>query len=297
MADANDILLAQFPDIVRSHVSLAPETWLRVGGPAEYVAEPRSVDELTALVKCAAENEVPVRVLGGGSNLLISDSGVPGLVLRLTHDSFRTVEVDEDRVTAGAGALLSHLVSTSVAHGLAGLETLVGVPGTVGGAVQGNAGSRTGEIGSVVESVDVLTASGERYTRHGDELSFAYRTSSLNELAILSAVFKLKEEPIDDIAKRMRSLWVQRKASQPYGYQSAGCIFKNPRGHSAGELIDKAGLKGTRVGQAEVSDRHANFIITDDGATSEDVHKLIELIKSRVHEAYDIVLELEVKCW
>lgn len=292
----HDILEA-FADIVRSDVSLAPETWLQVGGPAQYVVEPRSIDELHAVVLWARDEDVPIRILGGGSNLLVRDTGVPGVVVRLTHGSFREVDVEGVQMTAGAGALLSHAVSTSVAAGLAGLEMLVGIPGTVGGAVRGNAGSKAGEIGAVISAVDVMTASGERFTRVGDELSFAYRSSSVNELVILNATFSLREEPIDEIAKRMRSQWVQRKATQPYGFQSAGCIFKNPRGLSAGDLIDKAGLKGTRVGNAEVSDRHANFIVTEDGATSDDVIKLIELIRSRVHEAHGIDLEVEVVQW
>lgn len=293
----NDETLEKFADITRSNVSLAPETWLRVGGPAQFVVEPRSPEELLEVTSWAKSEDVPVRVLGGGSNLLVRDSGVPGIVIRLTHDCFRQVEIDGNTVRCGAGALLSHLVSTSVAHGLAGLEMLVGIPGTVGGAVRGNAGSKAGEIGAVVTSVDVMTASGDRFTRSGDELSFAYRSSSVNELVILSAAFALKEEPIDEIAKRMRTQWLQRKATQPYGFQSAGCIFKNPRGLSAGELIDKAGLKGARVGKAEVSDRHANFVVTEDGATAADVRKLIELIRSRVHEAHGIDLELEVVQW
>lgn len=293
----SDDITAEFSSITRTDVPLAGDTWLKVGGPAQYVVEPRSVDELASVVRWARENETPIRVLGGGSNVLVRDEGVPGVVLRLTHECFRQVDVDGSSLTAGGGALLSHAVSESVAAGLSGLEMLVGIPGTVGGAIRGNAGSRAGEIGAVVSAVEVMTASGEIFTRTDDELSFAYRSSSVNELVVLSATFALKEEPIDDVAKRMRTQWVQRKATQPYGFQSAGCIFKNPRGLSAGELIDKAGLKGTRVGQAEVSDRHANFIVTEEGATSADVHKLIDLIRSRVHEAHGIELETEVISW
>lgn len=287
----------QFSDILRRDVPLGPETWLKVGGPAQYVIEPRSVDELGEVIRWARGADMPIRVLGGGSNVLVRDEGIPGVVLRLTHESFRQVSVDESVVTAGGGAQLSHAVSTSVAAGLAGLETLVGIPGTVGGAVRGNAGSRAGEIGAVVQSVRVMTATGEIFSRADDDLSFAYRSSSINELVVLEAKFKLHEESIDEVARRMRTLWVQRKATQPYGYQSAGCIFKNPRGLSAGDLIDKAGLKGTRVGKAEVSDRHANFVVTEEGATSDDVHKLIDLMKSRVHEAHGVELEAEVVSW
>ena len=259
--------------------------------------EPRSEDELVEFVTFAHGQEAPVRVLGGGSNLLVSDEGVPGFVLRLTNDCFRQVEVEGDSVAAGAGAALSHAVSQSVAAGLAGLEMLVGIPGTVGGAIRGNAGSRAGEIGQVVKSVDVLTAKGERFTRTEEELSFAYRSSSVNELVILGATFALKSEDPSAIAARMRQQWITRKAEQPYGFQSAGCIFKNPRGLSAGKLLDEAGLKGTRVGKAEVSDRHANFIVTEEGATAAEVRQLMGLMQARVKDKHGVDLEPEVVRW
>ena len=289
--------LGPFAEVARADVTLAPYTWLKVGGPAQYLVEPRSEQELADFVRFAGEGDMPVRVLGGGSNLLVGDEGVPGAVLKLSHDGFRQVDVDGTLVTAGAGALLSHVVSQSVAAGLAGLEMLVGIPGTVGGAIKGNAGSRSGEIGEVVESVDVLTAAGERFTRTEDELSFEYRSSSVNELVVLGASFRLREEPAGDIAARMKQQWITRKAEQPYGYQSAGCIFKNPRGLSAGKLLDEAGLKGTRVGGAEVSDRHANFIVTEDGAKASDVRQLIELMAARVKDAHGVELETEVVRW
>ena len=248
-------------------------------------------------MRYAREQDIPVRVLGGGSNLLVSDEGVPGAVLKLSHDVFRQVEVDGPRVRAGAGALLSHVVSQSVAAGLAGMESLVGIPGTVGGAIRGNAGSRSGEIGEVVESVDVLTAVGEQFTRTEDELSFAYRSSSVNELVILGATFVLREESAGDVAARMKQQWITRKSEQPYGYQSAGCIFKNPRGLSAGKLLDEAGVRGTRVGKAEVSDRHANFVVTEEGATASEVRQLIELMAARVKDAHGVELETEVVRW
>ena len=289
--------MAAFSEIVRTDVTLAPYTWLKVGGPAQFLVEPRSEDELVEFVKFAGANDLAVRVLGGGSNLLVNDDGVPGAVVRLSHDSFQQVEVDGTTVRAGAGALLSHVVSQSVAAGLAGMESLVGIPGTVGGAIRGNAGSRAGEIGEVVVSVDVLTAAGERFTRTEDELSFEYRSSSVNELVVLGASFRLREEPAGDIAARMKQQWITRKAEQPYGYQSAGCVFKNPRGLSAGKLLDEAGLKGTRVGGAEVSDRHANFIVTEDGAKASDVRQLIELMAARVKDAHGVELETEVVRW
>lgn len=289
--------LIDMQDLVRADEPMAPHTWLKVGGPAQMYAEPKSFEELERLVKAADSQGLPIRVLGGGSNLLIRDEGVSGLVLKLDSEAFSKIEIEGNTIRAGGAALLSNVISQSVAQGLAGLETLVGIPGTIGGAVKGNAGGRHGEIGEFVKSVEVVTSRGERFQRSGDELSFAYRFSGINELAILSVELELKPGDPDEITRRMRQVWITKKALQPFTFQSAGCIFKNPRGLSAGALIEQSGLKGTRVGNAEVSDRHANFIVTHPGATSSDVLNLIDLIKSRVHEKHGLDLELEIVVW
>ncbi len=289
-------LLDEFPDITRRDVPLADYTWLKVGGPAQYFVEPRTTDELQGVVRACFAEELPVRVIGGGSNLLVPDEGIGGVIIRIAGDVFAEISIEGSIVRAGAGALLSHVMSQAVAHGLAGLETLVGIPGTVGGALHGNAGSRHGEVGEHVRSVTVVTIKGEKFVRTEDELTFAYRQSSINELAIVEAEFELTPEEPDEIARRMRKLWIMKKSTQPLSFQSAGCIFKNPRGLSAGALIEQAGLKGTRVGQAEVSDRHANFIVTHENATATDVRKLIELIRGKVSEMHGVDLELEIQC-
>jgi len=289
--------LGDFSEIIQQDKPLAELTWLKVGGAAEYFAEPRDVDELTALVACCRDNDIPIRLLGGGSNLLIRDEGVAGVVVHLSAEAFREVDVDDTRVRAGSAALLSAVVSHSVRAGLSGLEHVVGIPGTVGGALTGNAGGRSGDVGQHVESVSVLTANGERFTRTEDELSFAYRKSSINELVILEATFLLTPGDPDEILRRMRKLWIMKKATQPMSFQSAGCMFRNPRGISAGMLIEQAGLKGTRVGGTEVSDRHANFIVTDEDATASDVLELIELCRAKVAELFAVDLELEIGIW
>lgn len=290
-------LLERFGEITQTDLPLASLTWFRVGGLAQYVVTPRSFDELQDVVRFCHEQQIPVRVLGGGSNVLIRDEGVSGVILRLTHDAFSQVSIDGTTVRAGSGVVLSHLVSETVKAGLAGLETLVGIPGTVGGALRGNAGGRSGDIGQWVSAVTVLTSAGEKFTRREDELSFAYRQSSVNELVILEGEFQLHPDSPDEISHRMRKLWIMKKASQPLASQSAGCVFRNPRGLSAGALIEQAGLKGTRSGGAEVSDRHANFIVTHPGATAADVLRLIDLIKSRVTEQFGVDLELEIQVW
>lgn len=290
-------LLERFGEITQTDLPLASLTWFRVGGLAQYVVTPRSFDELQEVVRFCHEQQIPVRVLGGGSNVLIRDEGVSGVILRLTHDAFSQISIDGTTVRAGSGVVLSHLISETVKAGLAGLEMLVGIPGTVGGALRGNAGGRSGDIGQWVSAVTVLTSAGEKFTRREDELSFAYRQSSVNELVILEGEFQLHPDSPDEISHRMRKLWIMKKASQPLASQSAGCVFKNPRGLSAGALIEQAGLKGTRSGGAEVSDRHANFIVTHPGATAADVLRLIDLIKSRVSEQFGVDLEPEIQVW
>lgn len=286
-----------FSEIVRRDEPLAAHSWLKVGGPAEFFCEPRSVEELRALVEELHREQIPMRLLGGGSNVLVRDQGVAGAVIHLAGAEFTKIEIDGAKVRAGGAALLSAVISATVSAGLAGLETLVGIPGTVGGAIRGNAGGRHGEIGEFVRSATVVTVTGQTFVRTGDELSFAYRSSSVNELAIVEAELELTEDDPDEVARRMRKLWIMKKSTQPLSFQSAGCIFKNPRGLSAGALIEQAGLKGTRVGQAEVSDRHGNFIITHEEASSEDVQKLIDLIRARVHEVHGVELELEIQVW
>lgn len=287
----------EFPDITRTAEPLAPHTWLKVGGPAEFFATPRDPDELTRLVQHCHAHEIPIHVLGGGSNLLVHDEGVNGVVIQLDSDAFRNIEIDGTVARAGSAALLSHVISAAVRAELAGLETLAGIPGTVGGALHGNAGTRSGDVGQFVKSVTVLTAKGERFVRRDDELTFSYRTSSINELVILEAEFQLTKDDPAEITRRMRKLWITKKATQPLTFQTAGCIFKNPRGIAAGSLIEQCGLKGTRVGGAEISDRHANFFITHEGATAADLFQLIDQAHAKVAEQFGVDLELEVEIW
>ncbi|WP_437205623.1 UDP-N-acetylmuramate dehydrogenase [Planctomicrobium sp. SH664] len=287
----------KFQNILRCDEPLAPHTWLKVGGPAQYFIEPRTVAELEDVVRTADQQDLPIRVLGGGSNLLIRDEGVSGVVIKLSGDEFAGVTISGNLVRARGAALLSNVISQTVGEGLSGLETLVGIPGTIGGAVKCNAGGRHGEIGEFVRSVTLMTAKGERFVRSGDELTFEYRFSGINELAILEVELELKAGDAKELTRRMRQIWITKKATQPFSFQSAGCIFKNPRGLSAGALIDQSGLKGTRIGGAEVSDRHANFIVTHPGATSADVLNLIEVIRARVNEQHGVDLELEIKIW
>src|SRR5262245_9110677 len=289
--------LSDFGDIVKPREPLAAYTFLRLGGPADALVQPRSAAELAAVVRRCTEKGLPLRVLGGGCSILARDEGVRGVVVRLQAPEFQQVSVQGTRVRAGCGAALSALISAAARHGLAGLETLVGVPGTVGGALRRNAGDRAGEIGQFVRLAEVMDAKGQVQIRESDELRFGYRSSNLDDPVVLSAEFELEPDSGGAIIKRMRKAWIQRKATQPFSFQAAGRIFKNPRGLSATALIEQAGLKGTRVGSAEVSDRDPNFIVCEAGASARDVLRLIDLIKSRVQEQFHVELELDISIW
>jgi UDP-N-acetylmuramate dehydrogenase len=287
-----------FPGIVTADEPLAPRVWFRLGGPAAYFASPRRLDELVALLKRCRDEDLAFKILGGGSNVLVRDEGVEALVIHLESPFFADVRVRDRVVEAGAAVPLTALISHSARAGLAGLEILTGIPGTVGGALRGNAGSRQGAIGQFVRRATVLDPSDEIQVRERDDLSFADRDSNLDEPVILSAEFELEPEDPEAVVRRMRRIWIIKKENQPYGHQLSGCIFKDPApGVSAGALIDQAGLKGARCGGAEVSDRHANFIIAHPGAKAADVLQLIDRIRQRVWQQFGYELELQIQVW
>lgn len=288
---------AGFEKIVRQAEPLAMHTWFQLGGSAEYFAEPTNLDELVALVRRCHERGIALRVLGGGSNILVRDEGVPGLVVQLAAPAFCEVRVQKNTITAGAGLRLGRVVTTAVHAGLAGLEVLVAIPGTVGGALRENAGTHGGDIGQWTSEVTALTRSGEVVVRNRDDLEFGYRSSNFDEPVIVGAVLELEEDDPRELARRLQKHWILRKASQPMGHQCAGCVFRDPRGVSAGALIEQAGLKGTRIGGALVSERHANFIVAEPEATSSDVLRLVDMIRSQVRDRLGVELELELEIW
>ncbi|MFV1963779.1 MAG: UDP-N-acetylmuramate dehydrogenase [Pirellulaceae bacterium] len=289
--------LSGFEHIVRDSEPLAPHTWFRLGGPADYFAEPTSTDELAALVRRCHEENMPVRVLGSGSNVLVRDEGVRGLVLSLTAAAFSEISAKGPIVSAGCGAKLGHVVSTAVREGLAGLEPLVGIPGTVGGALHGNSGSAGADVGQWTHSATVMTRSGEMVVRSREELRFSYRQSSLDEPVILGAEFTLEEDDPRELTKRMQKAWIVKRAHQPQGNLNAGCIFKDVGGLDAGQLIEQAGLKSARTGEVMVCADNPNFIAASTGATCADVVKLIELLKKGVDETLGVELETQIEIW
>src|SRR5512135_273405 len=287
-----------FRAIVTADEPLAPHLWFRLGGPAAYLARPKSLDQLLGLMRRCRNAEVPFKILSGGSNVLVRDEGVKALVIHLESPAFSDVTVRGNLVEAGAAVPLTALISQSARAGLAGLEILTGIPGTVGGSLRCNAGDRLGAIGQFVRKAIVIDAADEVQVRDRDDLSFTDRESNLDEPVILSAEFELDHEDPESVVRRMRRIWIIKKENQPYGHQSSGCIFKNPSPElSAGTLIDQAGLKGTRHGGAEVSDRHANFIVAQPGASASDVLHLIDQIRQRVWQQFGYELELQLQIW
>jgi len=284
-------------NIVRPQCSLSGFTWYGLGGPAEYLVAPETIEQLAEVVRRCEEDGLRLRVLGHGSNLLVRDEGVSGVVLRLDQPAFTRVEYEADRVRVGAGASLSRLVLDCVRKGLAGLEALTGIPGSVGGAIKMNAGGTFGDIGASVESVQLMDGHGDVFERVKPDLAFDYRRVNITAPVILGATLQLAEAEPDAILRTVKEIWIYKKNTQPLNKRNAGCVFKNPRQLSAGALIDRAGLKGLQVGGAKVSEKHANFILAEPGCTSRDVLELIETIRSRVQDSFGIELELELEIW
>lgn len=291
--------MAALTDIecVKEKVPLADRTWFKLGGPAQFFAEPKTLEELQAVVERSRDEGLQIRLLGGGSNVLVREEGASGMVIGLAGPGFSNIDIQGNLVTVGGGAQLANVITATVGAGLAGLEPLVGIPGSIGGALHGNAGTQAGDIGQWTRRATVMTRSAEFISRERNDLVFAYRHSSLDELVIVDAQFELEEENPDEITKRMQKQWIFKKANLPMAHENTGCIFRNPRGMSAGMLIDQAGLKGEIIGGAEVSQRHANFIIAHPKATTRDVLKLIDLVRSRVAERMGVELETELEIW
>jgi len=283
--------------IVEKNHPLAKETWYGLGGAADYFLRPQTTEQLGQVVRRCNENNVPIYVLGYGSNLLVCDEGVRGAVIQLKTDSFSQIKFDKEGATAGAGVELSRLLLTCAKKGLSGLEPLTGIPGSVGGAVRMNSGGNFGDIGTVVGTVILMDKDGEIFEKSKPELQFDYRQTNITAKFILEAQMNLAVGDPDQITRTIKEIWVYKKNNQPLNTINSGCIFKNPRGMSAGAMIDRAGLKGLQMGGAVVSEKHANFIIAKKGCTSRDVTRLIELVAEKVKKQFGIELELEIEIW
>lgn len=274
---------------------LARKTWWRVGGPADAFVRPHTLDALVALQRLAAEHDLPLHALGNGSNLLVHDDGVRGLVVQLAGDLADTVE-DGDHLACGAGLKLAVLLARAGRRGWGGLAPFAGIPGTIGGAVRMNAGSTLGETGDLLDRVEVVLPGGEVAVLSKADLGLGYRHCSLPEGAIVARAW-LARRPREDVGEqeRVRTFLARRKATQPLDKPTCGSTFTNPPGDAAGRLIEAAGLKGHRVGGAVVSEKHANFVVTEDGATAADVAALIGLVRETVAEVHGVRLTAEVQ--
>jgi UDP-N-acetylmuramate dehydrogenase len=290
-------LQAAFGNRLQENVSLAPYTSARIGGDADAFIIANSTDELEEIFIQFWEMETPYLLLGGGSNLLISDTGFRGVVVLNKAKEMRFTEGENPSVWAESGAGLIQVAKQAGAHGLDGLAWAATIPGTVGGAVYGNAGAFGGDMAGVLHQIDLLTTSG-RETWSVEDMQYAYRSSTLKGVAIkaviLSAEIMLTEGNQVEIQERMRSFIEKRKKSQPPG-ASMGSMFKNPEGDYAGRLIEAAGLKGTRIGNVEISDVHANFFVNHGETKASNVITLIELVQKTVKEKFNISLELEIE--
>jgi UDP-N-acetylmuramate dehydrogenase len=284
--------------ICQPDAPLAELTWYRLGGPARWLLSPRNDAELAEVVSRCRTAGIAWRVLGHGANVLVRDAGVDAAVIRLNAPAFQECRWDGAIVHAAGGADFPRIVKESAPRGLAGLAGLAGIPGSVGGIIRMNAGGKYGYIADVVRDVRVLTPAGEFETRSAASIDFGYRHTELHGAIVIGATLALTPGDPAALAEEYRRVWLEKAAAQPaMAARSAGCIFRNPPGAAAGALIDRAGLKGTRRGAAEISTRHANFIVAYPGATAQDVLDLITLAKDRVHAAFDVELETEVEIW
>ena len=283
-------------DVVEN-LALSSVTTFRIGGPADFVIAPENVRELTRAIDVLKDMDIPYIVIGRGSNILAADEGFRGAVIRMSTDYFQQTKVQDNIIIAEAGVTLTSLARTAQKHGLTGLEFASGIPGSLGGGIFMNAGAYGGELKDVVQEVTIVDYEGK--IRHLDktEMEFGHRTSVLQSKSwiCVGAVLQLSYGDPEAIEKRMDELTQQRKAKQPLEYPSAGSVFKRPEGHFAGALIEQAGLKGYRIGGAEVSEKHAGFIVNRGGATAKDVVSLVRHIQKTVKEQFGVSLEPEIR--
>ncbi|MCI5493731.1 MAG: UDP-N-acetylmuramate dehydrogenase [Lachnospiraceae bacterium] len=274
---------------MRDHITF------RVGGPADLLIQPE-VAQVAEVIACCRKEGIPYTVIGNGSNLLVSDKGIRGVVIELSRPA-SNISIDGCRIYAEAGAMLAKTASLAAGEGLTGMEFTSGIPGSVGGAVVMNAGAYGGEMAQIIESVDILDEEGNRRTLSAEEMDFSYRHSCIMEhpYIVLSAVMQLEKGDAEQIRLRMQELAVQRKEKQPLEYPSAGSTFKRPEGYFAGKLIMDAGLRGYSVGGAQVSEKHCGFVVNKGGATQADISALMQHVQDEVKKQFGVTLEPEVR--
>ena len=286
----------KFLQAVRKNVLLKNHTAFKIGGPARYFFEAKNKNDLLLALKAAKRFNLPFFIFGGGNNLLVSDKGCKGLMVKMLNSKYQIVDGE---VRAETGAALSRLVNASANLGLSGLEWASGIPGTVGGAVFGNAGSFGKSMKDIVKKVEIIDAKSLKFKTYNlKDCRFSYRESVFKRkknLIIASVILKLKKGKKSEIKKKINEYLSYKKESQPLNYPSAGSVFKNPGKRYAGELIEACGLKGKTIGRAKISEKHANFIVNLGGASAENVKKLINLAKKSVKKRFSVSLREEIQ--
>jgi UDP-N-acetylmuramate dehydrogenase len=292
-----DMLYAKLGDKVKENVSLAPYTSARIGGPADVLITAESADELARIIKLLWKLDLDYIMLGGGSNVLVSDKGVRGVVVLNRAKAVRFHNGDEPSVTAESGVVFSNLANRCASKGFSGLEWAATVPGTIGGAVYGNAGAFGGDMAGNLITAELLTENGrEKFT--AEQMGYGYRTSLLkrgeSDAIVLCAELRLSNATKEEVTVKIEQFSAHRKATQPPG-ASMGSMFKNPNGDYAGRLIEESGLKGRRIGNAEISPLHGNFFVNHDNTKASDIFALIQLVQKTVKEKQGVDLELEIE--
>ncbi len=282
------------PCEIQYDVPVFPYTSLKVGGPADVMAFPKSITEVVAVMRRISQHQLPFFVLGGGSNVLVRDGGIEGVVIQLDHLNRITLG-DTGLLFAEAGVSYPRLSTYAMGCGLSGLEFATGIPGTVGGAVAMNAGIPGEETWEVLREIAFVDDKGEFETIPSEYVRHGYRSAALPRGVVVSASFLLSPAPVDRIEEKIKSLMKRRRETQPLSFPNVGSIFKNPPGAYTGRLVDEVGLKGYSIGGAQVSDRHGNFIVNRDNASAKDVLALIKKVVHKVRQERGVNLELEVR--
>ncbi|WP_372238387.1 UDP-N-acetylmuramate dehydrogenase [Paenibacillus sp. FSL R5-0765] len=279
---------------VKFNEPLKNHTFIKIGGNADILIHPTTIDEITKIVEIANLHQLPLTVIGKGSNVIIKDGGIRGVTISLSH--FDQIKVSEDSMIAQSGVDIIDVSRLALEHSLTGLEFACGIPGSTGGALYMNAGAYGGQIADVVERATVITKDGAVLEIPREEMKFGYRNSlfKMDHYIILEAEFGLKKGNKEDIASKMKELTFLRESKQPLEFPSCGSVFKRPEGHFAGKLIQDCNLQGTRIGGAEISMKHAGFIVNVDHATAQDYMDLIQFIQKKVYDAFQVELETEV---
>lgn len=280
---------------VLENETLAPLTWFRVGGPADVLILPQDDDDLATLLR-DVPHDVPVTALGVGSNLLVRDGGVPGIVIRFANDFNKVEELPDSRLKVGAGVLDANVAKAAAKAGVAGLEFLRGIPGTIGGALRMNAGAYGYELKDVFECATAIDRSGTQHILSWDDMGFAYRkTAAPEDFLFTGAIVTGTPGNPDEITARMDEIMATREASQPIRSKTGGSTFKNPPDQKSWQLIDKAGGRGLTIGDAQVSEKHCNFLINKGNATADDLETLGETVRAKVKETSGFELEWEIR--